>query len=162
MESKLLRESIRKIAYATDRRARHSADSIIRMENDVAELREKAKNTDNMSLRLSHESTANHIDECRTAVIAMILSSAAQVNEAHEVVQDELKLLSVSSTSRDVAMSIERCIEFSRKMQPPPERKIDKRTRRKRILTGVKWITAGLIIGAINTAIVLWVGLNFF
>ena len=159
MEAKLLRESIRKIDFYSNRIARDSADSIIRMENDVAELREKAKNTDNMSLRLSHESTANHIDECRTAVIAMILSSAAQVNEEHEVVQDELRILSVSSTSRDVAMSIERCLEFSKKMKPA-EGKVDKRTRRKRILTGVKWIAAGLIIGAINTAIVLWIGLS--
>jgi len=159
MEAKLLRESIRKIDFYSNRIARDSADSIIRMERDVAELREKAKNTDDWSLKSSHEFTADHIDECRTAVIAMILSSAAQVNEEHEVVQDELRILSVSSTSRDVAMSIERCLEFSKKMKPA-ERKVDKRTRRKRILTGVKWIAAGLIIGAINTAIVIWIGLS--
>jgi len=156
MKSEVLRESIKKIDFYrnSSRRARELADTIVRMENDAADLRDRAKNTDDLYIKSSRQATADHTDECRTSILISILCMAAHVNEKHKVVQDEMKILSVSSTSRDIAMSIERCLEFSRKMELI--------RKRKRILRGVKWLAAGLIIGAINTATILWVGLKFF
>jgi len=183
MESKLLYDSIRKIGYSTDKGARESADNLIDLENRVAKLRDMARNTDVMFCKSSLQATADQINECRTSIIAMILSIAAQVNEEHEVVQAELRILSVSSTSRDVAMSIERCLEFSRKMHPFEERAktlneatktpaeeartfqevtktLEEKTKRRKKLSGWKMAALGLVVGAINTAIVIWIGLS--